>query len=143
MKAFKRLFLASVLMLCFVQLSQSALANESTTQPQDTVTETDDTLAPSTTEEEVVAETDFSGADIAWMLTCSALVLMMTAPGLALFYGGLVRKKNILSVMMQCIFLMGLMSIVWAVVGYSLAFGGTNPYFGNFDHVCCKAPPVK
>eukprot|EP00913_Durusdinium_trenchii_P035354 g33084.t1 len=57
------------------------------------------------------------------MLVSSALVLMMTAPGLALFYGGLVRKKNILGVMMQCIFLMGLMSVVWALWGYSLAFG--------------------
>lgn len=72
---------------------------------------------------------------IAWMLTASALVLMMTAPGLALFYGGLVRKKNILGVMMQCVFLMGLMTLLWGVVGYSLAFGGTSPYFGNFDHV--------
>ncbi len=65
----------------------------------------------------------FDSADTAWMLICSALVLMMTAPGLALFYGGLVRKKNILGVMMQCIFLMGTMSIVWALWGYSLAFG--------------------
>ena len=60
--------------------------------------------------------------DTAWMLVSSALVLMMTAPGLALFYGGLVRKKNILGVMMQCIALMGVMSVVWAVWGYSLAF---------------------
>lgn len=59
----------------------------------------------------------------AWMLTSSALVLMMTAPGLALFYCGLVRKKNVLGVMMQCVFLMGLMSLVWAGWGYSLAFG--------------------
>lgn len=73
--------------------------------------------------------------DIAWMLVSIALVLMMTCPGLVLFYGGLVRKKNILSVMMQCVFLMGLMSVVWAVIGYSLAFGGENPYFGNLDHV--------
>ena len=78
------------------------------------------------------------GADVAWMLTSSALVLMMTAPGLALFYGGLVRKKNILSVMMQCIFLMGLMSVVWALWGYSLAFGGSSPYFGNLDHLFLK-----
>lgn len=76
--------------------------------------------------------------NIAWMLTSSALVLMMTAPGLALFYGGLVRKKNILSVFMQCLFLMGLMSVIWAVYGYSLSFGGTNPYVGNFDHVLLK-----
>jgi Amt family ammonium transporter len=60
--------------------------------------------------------------DTAWMLVSSALVLMMTAPGLALFYGGLVRKKNILSVMMQCVALMGAMSVVWVAWGYSLAF---------------------
>ena len=65
----------------------------------------------------------FDAANTAWMLVCAALVLMMTAPGLAMFYGGLVRKKNILGVMMQCVFLMGLMSIVWACWGYSLAFG--------------------
>ena len=72
--------------------------------------------------------------DNAWILTSSALVLMMTAPGLALFYCGLVRKKNVLSVMMQCVFLMCLMTIVWAVIGYSLAFGEGNPYIGNFDY---------
>ena len=80
----------------------------------------------------------FDSGNIAWMLTSSALVLMMTAPGLALFYGGLVRKKNILSVFMQCLFLMGLMSVIWAVYGFSLSFGGVNPYVGNFDHVLLK-----
>ncbi|RCS41151.1 ammonium transporter [Bremerella cremea] len=69
--------------------------------------------------------------DNAWMLTSSALVLFMTAPGLAMFYSGLVRKKNVLGVMMQCLFLMGLMTVVWALWGYSLSFGGDNPYFGN------------
>ena len=73
--------------------------------------------------------------DNAWMLTSCALVLFMTAPGLALFYGGLVRKKNILGVMMQCIFLMGLMSVIWATYGYSLAFGSGGTWIGNFDHV--------
>ncbi|HWA98154.1 MAG TPA: ammonium transporter [Pirellulales bacterium] len=63
--------------------------------------------------------------DNAWMLVSSALVLMMTAPGLALFYSGLVRKKNVLGVMMQCLFLMGLMSVIWALYGYSLSFGGS------------------
>lgn len=67
----------------------------------------------------------------AWMLTCSALVLFMTAPGLAMFYSGLVRRKNVLGVMMQCIFLMGLMSVIWAVYGYSLAFGGSGAYIGD------------
>lgn len=80
------------------------------------------------------------GADTAWMLVSSALVLMMTAPGLALFYGGLVRKKNILGVMMQCVFLMGLMSVVWAVWGYSLAFGEdiAGGFVGGFDKVCLQ-----
>lgn len=79
-------------------------------------------------------QAEFDGADIAWMLTSSALVLMMTAPGLALFYGGLVRKKNIIGVMMQCVFLMGLMSIIWALWGFSLAFGGNGGFIGNLDH---------
>ena len=65
----------------------------------------------------------FDRANTAWMLTSAALVLMMTAPGLALFYCGLVRKKNVLGVMMQCVFLMGLLSVIWALWGYSLSFG--------------------
>ena len=77
--------------------------------------------------------------DTAWMLTSSALVLMMTAPGLALFYGGLVRKKNILGVMMQCMFLAGMLSIVWALWGYSLVFDkdmeGLHGFIGGFGNV--------
>ncbi len=71
----------------------------------------------------------------AWMLVCCALVLFMTAPGLAMFYGGLVRRKNVLSVMMQCIFLMGLMTVIWALYGYSLAFGGDGGWIGNADYL--------
>jgi Amt family ammonium transporter len=71
----------------------------------------------------------------AWMLTCCALVLFMTAPGLAMFYGGLVRRKNVLGVMMQCLFLMGLMTVIWALYGYSLAFGGGGKYFGNGEYL--------
>lgn len=67
--------------------------------------------------------TGFDRANNAWMLVCAALVLMMSAPGLALFYSGLVRKKNVLGVMMQCVFLMGVLTLVWAMWGYSLAFG--------------------
>lgn len=66
----------------------------------------------------------------AWMLTSCALVLFMTAPGLAMFYGGLVRKKNVLGVMMQCIFLMGLMTVLWGIYGYSLAFGDDGWSYG-------------
>jgi Amt family ammonium transporter len=76
--------------------------------------------------------------DNAWVLTCSALVLMMTGPGLALFYSGLVRKKNVLGVMMQCVFLMGLMTVIWALWGYSLAFGGSGPWLGNLNFVLMK-----
>ena len=86
-------------------------------------------------EESAEAAAELDSGNIAWMLTSSALVLMMTAPGLALFYGGLVRKKNILGVMMQCFFLMGLMSVVWALWGYSLAFGGSNKFFGNLEYL--------
>lgn len=71
----------------------------------------------------------------AWMLTCTALVLFMTAPGLAMFYGGLVRRKNVLSILMQCIFLMGLMTVLWALYGYSLSFGGRGAWIGNLDHL--------
>ena len=86
-------------------------------------------------------EPELNAGDNAWLLTSSALVLMMTGPGLALFYGGLVRKKNVLGVMMQCIFLMCLMSVLWAIYGYTLSFGGdtaTPPpkWIGNFDHLC-------
>ena len=74
-------------------------------------------------------------ADNSWMLVSSALVLLMTAPGLALFYGGLVRRKNILGTMMQSFAMIGLVTILWAVVGYSLAFGHGNAFIGGFEHV--------
>src|SRR5712671_3072753 len=70
--------------------------------------------------------------DTAWMLTSSALVLMMTGPGLALFYSGMVRRKNVLATMMQSFILMAAVSILWAVVGYSLAFADGNAVFGGF-----------
>jgi Amt family ammonium transporter len=76
-----------------------------------------------------------SAGDNAWMLVSAALVLLMTGPGLALFYGGLVRKKNILGTMMQSFAMMGLVTILWAVVGYSLAFGHGNAFVGGFEHV--------
>jgi Amt family ammonium transporter len=76
-----------------------------------------------------------SSADNAWMLTSAALVLMMTGPGLALFYGGLVRKKNVISVLMQSFALMAVVSILWAIFGYSLAFAHGNWFIGGFDHL--------
>jgi Amt family ammonium transporter len=75
-----------------------------------------------------------SSADNAWMLVSAALVLMMTGPGLALFYGGLVRRKNVLALMMQSFALMALITVLWALVGYSLCFGGSGSFLGNFEH---------
>jgi ammonium transporter, Amt family len=69
--------------------------------------------------------------DNAWMLVCTALVLMMTAPGLILFYGGLVRRKNVLATMMHSLILMALASFLWMAVGYSIAFADGNAFFGN------------
>lgn len=80
----------------------------------------------------------YSPADNAWLLTSSALVLFMTAPGLAMFYSGLVRKKNVLSVMMQCVFLMALMTVVWALWGYSLSFGGSGPWIGDGEFLAMR-----
>jgi Amt family ammonium transporter len=75
-----------------------------------------------------------SSADNAWMLVSAALVLLMTGPGLALFYGGLVRHKNTLAIMMQSFMLMAVISVLWALVGYSLCFGGNGPVIGGFEH---------
>ncbi|MGE3143000.1 MAG: ammonium transporter [Hyphomonadaceae bacterium] len=72
-----------------------------------------------------------NGADTAWVLTATALVLFMTMPGLALFYGGLVQRKNVLSVMMQCIAIAAVVSLLWLAVGYSLAFDPGNAWIGG------------
>lgn len=75
-----------------------------------------------------------NGADTAWMIVATALVLFMTLPGLALFYGGLVRSRNVLSVFMHCYAIACLMSILWFAVGYSIAFGGgTSGFWGGLD----------
>jgi len=81
--------------------------------------------------EEVVA----NGGNTAWILTSTALVLFMTLPGLALFYGGLVRSKNVLSVLMQCFAIAGVASILWLIAGYSLAFGEGGPWIGDLSKV--------
>jgi Amt family ammonium transporter len=75
-----------------------------------------------------------TSGDNAWVLISAALVLLMTAPGLTLFYGGLVRRKNILGTMMQSFAMMGLITVLWALVGYSLAFGAGNGFIGGLEH---------
>jgi Amt family ammonium transporter len=87
--------------------------------------------------EEAVKETVDKG-DVTWMMLATILVVMMAVPGLALFYGGLVRSKNMLSVLMQVMVVFSLISVLWAVYGYSLAFGGEGLIFGNLDKVFLK-----
>ncbi|NOX73166.1 MAG: ammonium transporter [Alphaproteobacteria bacterium] len=76
-----------------------------------------------------------NGADTAWILVATALVLFMTLPGLALFYGGLVRARNVLSVFMQCFAIAALMSVLWLIAGYTIAFGGDGPFWGGLDRL--------
>ena len=83
---------------------------------------------------EVVTQTVDKG-DVAWMMVSTLLVIMMVVPGLALFYGGLVRSKNMLSVLMQVMVVFSLICVLWALYGYSLAFGGAGLIIGNFDKV--------
>jgi Amt family ammonium transporter len=83
----------------------------------------------------LASDGELSGANTAWILTSTALVLLMTLPGLALFYGGLVRKKNVLSILMQCFSIGSISSILWVVVGYSLAFGEGGAFIGDFSKV--------
>jgi len=101
------------------------------------------TVLGQTVEERLTkAEADLKVAqtagDNAWMLASSALVLLMTGPGLALFYGGLVRKKNVLATMMQSFILMAVVTVIWAIFGYSLSFAKGTPFIGNFDYAFLK-----
>jgi Amt family ammonium transporter len=115
--------------LCCAALALSAL-------PISTLAQT----APSSVEAKLAvlqaaASAAQSAGDNAWMLTSAALVLMMTGPGLALFYGGLVRRKNVLGTMMHSFILMAVVTVVWAVYGYSLAFGSGNPFVGGLQYL--------
>ncbi|MCP5208973.1 MAG: ammonium transporter [Hahellaceae bacterium] len=83
----------------------------------------------------VAGDVEISPANTAWILTATALVLFMTLPGLALFYGGLVRSKNVLSVLMQCFAIAGISSLLWLMLGYSLAFSEGNGFIGGLDKV--------
>jgi Amt family ammonium transporter len=111
-------------LLAFLLLSTAAFAQSA---PQATIETKVAAL-------EAAAKSAQSAGDNAWMLISAALVLMMTGPGLALFYGGLVRKKNVLATMMQSFILMALVTVIWAVVGYSLTFGEGTPFIGDLRY---------
>jgi ammonium transporter, Amt family len=117
------LALCSVLPLGLAAQTGSAPSSQSTSQ-EERLTRLEQQLA------------DAKGsADNAWMLTSAALVLMMTGPGLALFYGGLVRKKNVLATMMQSFAMMAIITVIWALFGYSLCFGPGNSFLGAFHNL--------
>jgi len=82
-----------------------------------------------------LAQAELNGANTAWILTATALVLFMTLPGLSLFYGGLVRSKNILSILMQCFAIACIASLIWLVAGYSLSFGEGNAWIGDASRI--------
>lgn len=138
----------SLAMLCSAVLAQPAVTPEAPATAAETPAPGGNAAAGEAAKEKeekkeeaapapVTRSPDYA-ANNAWMLTSSALVLFMTVPGLAMFYGGLVRKKNVLSIIMQCMFLMGLMSVLWCLYGYSLSFGGADPYLGNSEFVMLK-----
>ena len=116
--------------LIAVELCRAVLAQSGAIAPSPST----DVTARLTKLEQQIADAQSAG-DNAWMLTSAALVLMMTGPGLALFYGGLVRKKNVLGTMMQSFVLMAIITVLWALVGYSLAFGEGAPFIGGFQYL--------
>jgi Amt family ammonium transporter len=141
-----RIALALAGMLGMSMMCCRAIAQETATEEA----ATEEAAAPAETPAPLTLEDVNTKADAAalaghnaWMLTSSALVLFMTAPGLAMFYGGLVRKKNVLSVIMQCLFLMAMMTVIWGLYGYSLAFGdptstALKPFIGDGDFLFMK-----
>ena len=139
--------LLTLLTLCTaLGLAAPTLAQESATPEAKPATEAP---APAAAAAAVTAKTETPAAattpaptpnkgDTAWMMTATALVILMIVPGLALFYGGMVRSKNALSVLMQVFTVFSLMTVLWFIYGYSLAFTGGNPFFGGFDKLFLK-----
>jgi Amt family ammonium transporter len=125
----KNLLLTAVLAIPAVALAQPAASADASTQAQIAA------LQQALKANQTATAAAQSAGDNAWMLVSSALVLLMTGPGLALFYGGLVRRKNILGTMMQSFAMMGLITILWAICGYSLAFGHGTSFIGGFEHL--------
>ena len=130
-------FLAVVLALAFAGLTHAQDKPAAKAEPAKAEAKKDEAkpaAEPEKKEEAKPAPTPNKG-DVAWMLTSTALVLMMSVPALALFYGGMVRSKNALSMLMQVFVVFSLVTVLWCIYGYSLAFTEGNAYFGGFDRL--------
>src|SRR5438876_10222388 len=127
MNSRRRKFLPMPVLLCVSAFSSTALAQTA-----------GQTLEQRLAKIEAAASSAQSAGDNAWMLVCAALVLMMTGPGLALFYGGLVRRKNVLGTMMQSFTMMAVVTVLWAFYGYSLAFARGNPLIGDLQYALLR-----
>src|ERR1700676_4690335 len=126
---------ATVLGLMLSAASVSALGDEAPA-PAAASADAAAGAAAAPTEPTIMKFSDINSGDTAWMLTSTALVLMMTVPGLALFYAGMVRKKNVLATLMQSFAITCLVTILWWVAGYSMAFTpGSSPYLGGFNRL--------
>ncbi len=121
--------------LFLAMVCPSASLAQTTNTPSHSAGPASDTQSDRITKLEQSAADAKGAGDNAWMLTCSALVLMMTGPGLALFYGGLVRKKNVLSTMMQSFAMMAIVTLLWGLISYSLAFGNGNSFIGGLHNM--------
>jgi ammonium transporter, Amt family len=130
-------FLASLLLGLGLAIGGGAAIAQTTTEAPPAATapaaEAPAAAAPAAAAEAPAAAPTVDKGDVAWMLVSTILVLLMVVPGLALFYGGLVRSKNMLSVLMQVMVVFSLISVLWAIYGYSLAFGGEGLIIGNLD----------
>src|SRR5438067_12467609 len=132
-------FLALVLSLAFagVTLAQDKPAAKAD-KPAAEAAKPAAEAAPEAKKEEAKPAPTPNKGDVAWMLTSTALVLMMSVPALALFYGGMVRSKNALSMLMQVFVVFSLVTVLWCIYGYSLAFTEGNRFFGGFDRLFLK-----
>ena len=138
-------FIAILLTACSLGLGGSALAEEKAAAPVAATTAPaaapSAMSAPPAEVAPAVAPLPSKG-DTAWMTVATVLVILMTIPGLAMFYGGLVRAKNMLSVLMQVFVIFSLISVLWAIYGYTLAFGGGGSFYGGFDKLFLKGITV-
>ena len=134
----KKLILFITLLSVLCGLTAPAFADDAASAPAATVAVAASTAAAPAADAAPAPAVAPNKGDTAWLLTATLLVIMMSIPGLALFYGGLVRSKNMLSILMQVFSIFAMICVLWAVYGYSLAFTEGNAFIGGFDRLFLK-----